>query len=98
MKKRFSGQSNATEAFELLTLFDPLYGQALDAIEAGQRMGAIQIRDIQKHYYAFNILERLIERNGDEWLNQEEDKLLNDMQVEFDIVVPPPATTIIVPE
>jgi hypothetical protein len=98
MKKRFSGQSNATEAFELLTLFDPLYGQALDAIEAGQRMGAIQIRDIQKHYYAFNILERLIERNGDEWLDQEEDKLLNDMQVEFDLVVPPPATTIIVPE
>jgi hypothetical protein len=98
MKKRFSGQSNATEAFELLTLFDPLYGQALDAIEAGQRMGAIQIRDIQKHYYAFNILERLIERNGDEWLNQEEDKLLNDMQIEFDLVVPPPATTIIVPE
>ena len=98
MKKRFSGQSRATEAFELLTLFDPLYGQALDAIEAGQRMGAIQVRDIQKHYYAFNILERLIERNGDEWLEQSEDKLLADMEAEFNLVVPPPTTTIIVPK
>jgi hypothetical protein len=98
MKKRFSGQSNATEAFELLTLFDPLYGQALDAIEAGQRMGAIQVRDIQKHYYAFNILERLLERNGSDWLEQEEDVLLADMEAEFNLVVPPPTTTILIPE
>jgi hypothetical protein len=61
-------------------------------------MGAIQVRDIQKHYYAFNILERLLEKNGDEWLDQSEDVLLADMEAEFNLVVPPPTTTILIPE
>lgn len=98
MKKRFSGKEDASEVIEIMALFDPLYGQSMADIESMQRMGAIQTRDVQKHAYCFNILERVIEKNGDEWFrDNEEDVILQAMQAEFDLIVPPPADKIVIP-
>jgi hypothetical protein len=62
-------------------------------------MGAIDTRSVQKHAYCFNILERVMEKNGDEWFrDNSEDVIIQAMQTEFDLVVPPPADKIVIPD
>ena len=98
MKKRFSGKEDASEVIEVMALFDPLYGQSMADIESMQRMGAIDTRSVQKHAYCFNILERVMEKNGEEWFRDNpEDVIIQAMQADFDLVVPPPADKIIIP-
>ena len=96
MKKRFSGKAEASEVIELMVQFDPLYGQSMEDIERMQRMGAIDTRSVQKHAYVYYILERVMER--DDVYEMEEVNVLELMEAEFNVIVPPPATTIIVPE
>jgi hypothetical protein len=59
-------------------------------------MGAIDTRSVQKHAYVYYILERVMER--EDVYEMEEVDILKLMEAEFNIIVPPPATTIIVPE
>lgn len=98
MKKRYSGTADAYEVIELMVQFDPLYGQSMADIESMQRMGAIDTRAVQKHAYAYHIIERLNERNEDWMKDKEETELLAEMEAEFNAIVPPPATAIVIPE
>lgn len=97
MKKRYSGKADASEMIELMVQFDPLYGQSMADIESMHRMGAIDLRAVQKHAYAYHVIERLSERNENWMENREETELLAEMEAEFNAIVPPPKTEIVIP-
>lgn len=98
VKRRYSGIEDASEMIDALVLFDPLYGKSIADIQLANISGAVAIRDWQKHMYADNIMYKLLQRNGIEWLLNDDAVILADMNAEFEAVVPAPPTQIQIPK
>lgn len=98
IKHRYSGMANAGDMLDAVVLFDPLYGQNMTDIQSAFNMGAIQAKDVQKHMMADNVLMRIIDREGIEWLASSDERKLADMEAQFAKFAMPTRTEIIIPE
>lgn len=98
IKHRYSGLQNAEDMIDAVVLFDPLYGQSMADINVAYNMGAIDSIAVQRHQFADNILMRLINRNGTQWLMLSDEQKLADMEAEFSKIKIQSPTEIIIPD
>lgn len=100
MKRSFSNDDKAADVIRCMGIFDPLYGKSIEEIGEYVAIGAFDKVDVQRHVMCYQVVQNLIDAEGDEWVTDKNtEQVRAKMEAEFQRIAPKgqPAQTIVVP-